>query len=194
MAPPLLDAGALPPFSGCLISGCQASYPCFSCSFHFTAKQKLNQSLKTNLISRQLIWFEHGKKALNSSVREAVLLVLKGRLLLSLLSINLFLFPFGKSGFPVSTSDLNHKRCGFSFPEVKKKRWMDVLQLKRLWDNGLQPLSYCYCSALFNQSLIMSCPSQSQLPLSRRHAVTFGHARSHFSRRRRDTSASIALF
>lgn len=139
-----------------------------------------------------MIWCEHGKKALNSSVEEAVLLVLKGRLLLSLRSINLFLFSFGKSGFPVSTSDLNHKRCAFSPPEGKKK--MDVLQLKRLWDNGLQPLSYCYCSAWFNQSLIMICPSQSELPLSRRHTVTFGHAGSHFFSRRRDTLALITLF
>lgn len=44
------------------------------------------------------------------------------------------------------------------------------------------------------KALIMICPSQSELPLSRRHAVTFGHAGSHFSRRRRDTLALITLF
>lgn len=45
---------------------------------------------------------------------------------------------------------------------------MDVLPLKRLQHNGLQPLSYRHCSALFNQSFVMICPSQSQFPLSGR--------------------------
>lgn len=58
----------------------------------------------------------------NGSVEETVFLVLNCRLLLSLMSINLFLFSVEKSHLPVSTSDLNHKRCGFSPPEVKKKR------------------------------------------------------------------------